>query len=566
MKNKLKSIVVDYNLEASNIERLKKIYLDADTVYGLIPNKYSKSKFKHLYNKNFYSKVVDEFGDYVNEELKHNYKETNLKELSVLDYFEPHTKNPLFFLFFVREIKGIYSNHKIVVITSNKVIKILKGMCDFLKLSNVEIIYNHKVELNLKFFKSILIPRNKITFIFANSLSSLFFLYRLLVFKLKYRTNAPEKIDILYVLTEFRCWTRQKNGTFFDYYYANSFHKIVSESSLKVWCLTFDITFDKDLVSYSMFNYINLHSLFGVFFNSIRDFFKLLPYLKNIWMLRERSLLRKIFFMKNLEFLLNSLEPKAVIFKEEVYSIGRMISLILNKLNIDSYGFQHATVTYFHPTYKNLKLYKEIPELFPKYFFIYGSYSENLFSNYGYPKDRMIKIGFDRIEFNNIYRITQKPKDKVKVLFIGGFEWFNELFGELYQKMHKFPIEKIFFRPHPGLLLNFNVKKFLNQYPDAVLIDPNTLDSDDNIREVDCVIGLSTCLLNAIYQRKITVSWQPYGLEDFYDLRYWGAQIVESLEGIDWKKKSNPDNVIREIKPEVNFVKFLEKLPQSVKN
>jgi len=42
-----------------------------------------------------------------------------------------------------------------------------------------------------------------------------------------------------------------------------------------------------------------------------------------------------------------------------------------------------------------------------------------------------------------------------------------------------------------------------------------------------------------------------------YDLRYWGAQIVGSLEDVDWNKKANPDNVIREIKPKVDLVKFL---------
>ena len=553
MEEKEKLILIEHDVERESLKKFKNLYSRAHVIYGLQPNEYSRTKFQYLRNKRFHTEAADDYANYINKELKEFYKRTNIKEMSILGYFEPHLNEPLFIFFLVRKIKELYPGYRIVMLTSSKVLEVLKDKYNFLKLDNVEVIYKFK-------FKSILIPQNRIDFILINMLNIVAFPFKLLIFKLKNKAGLLPEIDILYLSGGLRYWTKQKNGQIFDFYYANSFYRISSESLLKVWCLTPDITFDKNIVKYCMFKYIKIGTLFRIFYDSVNDFFKLLPYLKTVWMLTEKGFLKKIFFMKNLEIILNTFNPKAVIYYAEVYHSGKMKSLTSNGLNIDSYGFQHALDTYSHVTYKSLRLYKEIPELFPKYFFVYGTYSRNLFSNYGCPEDRMIEIGFDRIKLNNkVYGEIQRKKDKFKVLFIGQESWFNELFERLYQKRHRFPIDKLFFRSHPGFSMNFNGKNFLNQYPDAALINSKTSNLDENIREVDCVIGCySTSLLNAIHQRKITVSWQPYGLEDLLDLRYWGAQIIGSLEDIDWNKKANPDNVIQEIKPKIDLVRFLE--------
>jgi len=557
LEEKTKLILVEYNIKIDNLKKFKDLYSKAKIIYGLAPNKYNKTKFKHLYNKNFYSEAADDYANYMNKELKSIYKRTNIKEISILDHFQQIQS--LFIFFLIRKTKELYPDYKIVILTSSKILKILKDKYDFLELGNVEVIYESKVRLNLKSIKSILILQNKISFIFINILNISFFLFKLLIFKLDNKAGFLPKIDILYLSPGFMYWTEQTDSQIFDFYYANSFYKITSESPLKAWCLTLDIVFNKNIVKYCIFKYIKIYTLFKTLYDSIKEFFKLLPYLKTIWMLTEKGFLKKIFFIKNLEIILNTSRPKGIIYYDEVYGFGRVISLAANKLVIDSYGFQHALDTYFHITYKSLKLHRNIPMIFPKYFFVYGSYSKNLFSSYGYPENRMIEIGFDRIKLNKVYRKTQREKEKLKVLFIGQGSWINEFFEELYQKRHKFPIDKLFFRPHPSYLSIFNEKNFLDQYPDAVLINSKTSDLNKNIRDVDCVIGcFSTSLLNAIYQRKVTVSWQPYGLEDLLDLRYWGAQIVESLEDIDWNKKANPGNVVREIKPKVDLVKFLE--------
>lgn len=563
MEKKTKLILVEYDIGTDSFKKFKNLYLKASIIYGLKSTKHNKSKFKCLYNKKFYTEAADDYANYINEELKEFYKRTNIKEISILNYFGLASGRLLFIFFLIRKIKDTHPGFKIIMLTLNKVFKILKENYDFLKLNDVEIIYESKIRLNLKSMKSILIPRDKISFIFISILDGFTFLFKLVIFKLvifklKNKTDPSPKADILYLSGGFGYWIEHKNGQIFDFYYVNSFYKIALESSLKVWCLTPEMAFDKNMVKYCMFKYISIYTLFKIFYNSINDFFELLPYLKTVWMLIEEGFLNKIFFMKSLEIILNTFSPRAVIYYDEVYCPGRMRSLILNKLSIDSYGFEHALDTYSHITYKSLRLYKEMPELFPKYFFVYGTYSKNLFSSYGYPENRMIEIGFDRIKPNKVYKEIQRERGKLKVLFIGQDSWFNELFEELYQKRDKFPIDKLFFRPHPGFLLSFNEKNFLNQYPDAILINSKTSNLNENIRDVNCVIGCySTSLLNAIHQRKITVSWQPYGLEDLLDLKYWGAQIVESLEDVDWNKKANPDNVIREIKPKVDLVKFL---------
>ena len=561
MDEKAKLVLVEYDIETDCLEKFKNLYSRADIVYGLRPTKYSKSKFTHLFNKRFYLKAADSYADYINKELKNVYRRTNMKETTMLDYFELLAGKSLFFLFLAREIKELYPGYKIVILTSSKMLKILKSKHNFLQLDKIKVIYQPEFRFNLRYLKSVLIPQSKIGFVFINALSSFIFLLKLLMFKLKTKPNSPFSVDILYLSASFRCWTRQENNRLFDFCYANSFYRIASESSLKVWCLTRDITSSANIVDYCMFKYLNIYDLFKAFCGSLRVFLSLLGHFKRAWMLTERGFLQKIVFARSLEVILNAFKPKAVVYYDEALSFGRMIGLAANKSGIDSYGFQHGIDTRFHVTYKSLKLYRYMPVIFPKYFFVYGPYSKSLFSDYGYPESRMIEIGFDRIKLTDTCNAHKEAKegkkDKLKTLFIGQDPWFNELFEELYRKRDEFPISRLFFRPHP--LFPSDEEEFSANYPDAVLINSGTSELNENIKEVDCVIGYySTSLINAIYQRKTTISWQPYGLEDLCELRYWGAQVVESLETIDWNEKGNPDNVVREVEPKADLVKFLK--------
>jgi len=169
----------------------------------------------------------------------------------------------------------------------------------------------------------------------------------------------------------------------------------------------------------------------------------------------------------------------------------------------------------------------------------------------------MIKIGFDRLKIQKSRNEYPESIENLKVLCMGEPWWFDRFFPSLYQERNKFPIGKLLYRPHPGY--PFDRKSFIKQYPDVFLIDSRASDINSNIENADCVIGsFSTSLLNAIYQNRIVVSWQPYELEDLCDFKFWGAQVVESLADIDWRKYSNPEKVIREITPEVELAKFLE--------
>ncbi len=485
-------------------------------------------------------------------------RSTRLKYISFFHYFfhYDNISTPLFYFFYIKEIKKLFPNSKIIFITVNNFFNILKTEIDLLDFTNIEIIcIKNKTEF---------IPKNIISFGIINLLKFILIFIRLVIFKLKFKTEKIKNVDILYLSTNYKFWTKNKNNILFDYYYEGSFHKINTQSKLNPICLATGITFNNKLSKFSIYSHVSLINLIGLFFQSIIMFLNMLPVIKKIWILNpveKYFLSNKIFFMNLLNKLFTRMKPKAVIAYMEAYLLGRIIASVTNNLNIDFYGFQHAFYTYFHPAYKALKLYKNLPEIFPNYFFIFGDNSEKLFRSYGYPKQKMLKIGFDRSDLltkKDSYKKSDKKSDKKRILFVGGEKEDIEIFQELYDKIEKFKINQLLYRPHPGYPFDYN--KFLIQFPKAKLINSKEYNLNENIDQVDCVISRgSTALINAIIKKKVVILYLPDEWVDLYDLKYWGAQKVKKLEKINWEKKSNPKNLLKEIIPQVEIHKFLEK-------
>jgi hypothetical protein len=558
MRKKSPLIIVESD-EDIPVEKLSSIYENAEIIYGFKPSEKRPEKFYYLFNKKIYTKAADKYVDYINDEFRAIFKQKNNHKIALLNYFTPHRTSPLFIFFLIKEIHYLHPTHSILVISSNKIILNIYKRFNPLNLKNIEIIFKSRSSLRWlidDYFKK---SPFKSIFLINNIIRGFIWLLQIIKFKYTNSTQQLKTVDLLLLSRGFRYWQKWKCDQFMDFYYSSFMNKINKGSSLTAYCLTHEIKSNTAYKNYSMANYLPLRSLLKLLVKSLIDCLKMIPNLKSIWVLHERNFFEKLIFTELLEATLKVIRVRAVIYYDEVYSLGKLANFILKKMGIDSYGFQHGIDTYSHLTYKSYRLYKQIPELFPQYFFIYGSYSEKLFCLYGYSVNKMIKIGFDRLGVSD--RVSKKEtKRTVKsdVLFIGQRSWSNEAFYELHQQRYMLPIRRLFFRPHPSFPILSD--SFESTYPDAILLNSEKTNVIDDIANVDCVIGFfSTSLLTAIYLRKITVFWQAYGVEDLLDMNYWGAQVIDSLDQIDWTKKADPRNVLEECSPRTDIAEFFEK-------
>lgn len=555
-------IIVEYKLENYCINELKDMYEKSHIVFGLKPNIFSKNKFLHLYNKKIYRNASDNYSKFINIEFIKYYKKTRNPLLILLDYFEPHISKSIFVLFLIKEIKKKYSNEKIILFTSDKKLKFLYDN-KIIDVSNLDIklLYFPIKWQNKKFNFSSVISligsnyKNKLIYYYIfNYIYLFYFILKVVLFKIKFGENNSKSIDnrILFVSNSFSHWDISIIKKFFmDRYYSKVLYKLKIDASMKnkIRVITIDFTTNNKLVKYSIYNYIKLNNILSLIPQVLTYFHEISKISNNFYKISESSLLVKIFNMFIIKKILLNQKPKAIIYYDEVYWSGKMLSVISNSLNIDSYGFQHAFDSYHHITYKTLRISKEVKEVFPKYFFVYGPYSKKLFSSYGYPKDKIIEIGFDRIEnINYLKPIIRDKLNKKKVLFLSINSTIYVLLEELIKKKDFLNIISIACRPHP--LTSINKEKFMSKYPEILLINPKKSSLDKNINTVDCVIGnSSTSLINAIYQKKIVISFQPFGVEDFYDLKYWGAQVINNINEINLniENTTNSVNVLKEI-------------------
>lgn len=537
------------------------LYREAKIIYGLQPNIFSKNKFRHLFNKDFFHSAVDSYGKIVSDEFLSHYPNKLDHKLAFLSYFTPTILSPLLFYFLIKKIQELYPQHFIKVISTRRNIIEICRKFNPRPLNNIEFLYRPVKVLRYKISNYLLSNPSVIYFILKNLLICLKWIIKSILLKFKYPTQHPRNIDILFFSSGFRYWNRSQSRKKMDFYYARLIDKINSKSCLKAFCMAQDLTYDLNCIKHSIPYYMPFKILLRSILISLYDFMRMVPKLKPRWIICEINLYRKFLLIKQLEYILNISGARAVIYYDEVYTSGKIVSYIANKLKVDTYGFQHGIDTYSHPTYKMLRYYKRAPEFFPRFFLVYGPYSEKLFSDYGYPIENILKIGLDRLGIDTSITNHKGNSGGLKqsnLLFVGEAPWINENFKALYKNRHRYPIRKLFFRPHPSFPVN--PVDFKRIYPNAILVDCYKTSISDNIRDIDYVVGSSsTALWTAIVQKKITVCWLAYGIDDSSDMNYWGAQIVDSLAQISWARKANPQMVLEECISTVDIVAYLER-------
>jgi len=560
------TILIEYDINLSQIESHKELQLKADIVFGLKPHKYNESKFQYLFNDKFFSNASDHYSKTVNAFLVELISLSNIPELTFFTYFEPHPYSTHCIIFLILQIKQIYPNTKIIVLTASRPLKCLINKYNFPELADLELCYISPLSLAVKIKKYFLSITNRPFFLLMNIFFILKFFSGLMLFKAIYKTSTC-KSDIIFISAGFKWWTREKGKPFCDYYYVNLFQRIKSNLKVNIHCLVSEFMYKSDCAEYTISNYIKCFDLFQCFGRAFKIFLKSLSHISPIIILSETQYFVKLFYYEILICFLKTHKPKLVIYYDEVYCLGKIVSLASFKAGIDSFGFQHAFSTYLHPTYKGLSTYEELQYLFPKFVFIYGNYARNLFTEYGYDANRLVEIGFDRGQMKNIPITETKRLKSNRVLYLDApvdvfdkdFEKTFKLFDELYANKEKYHITELYYRYHPGCLELFDHQLFKNKYPDAIVIDPRISNLDDNITNVDCVIGFpTTALINSVCQKKVTISWNPYKYFNLHNFQHWGAQVVENLDDINWSLKADPTNVINEIKPKTDVIEFLK--------
>lgn len=558
MNNKNHIVII---FRASN--RITPKYLglldEADIIFGLgSPPPTACHKYQHLYNKDFFFEAADLYSTHINNELLQLSQKTNIDEISLLNYFEPHPDQFQFIFFLVKVIGKHYHGSKISLLTSDRRVSILHKRSHYLNLENMEVIYSFDFEKKEFWGPSILVMTNKILFTIFN----LFYLFLNvsldLLFKILNPTQPPLITDAIFLSANFKYWSTQGAGQPIDFYYAAPFKNLLTNFKWRLNCWTFTPSMNRNFTKNSIIYFCSIKTILRKLPTAIRLFFNALRFTDPHWLLNDHALLQKILNKLLLTDVLIAAKPKLLIYYDEVYSFGRIISQVANKISIDSYGFQHALNTYSHITYKNLRLFPKLPSLFPKFIYVYGPYTKKLYVDYGYPDDKLITIGCDRIPA--IPRITY-PKintatKNMQLLYLG---LPNDFFETFYNQKSHYEFRKITYRYHPGFLNEFNQKEFKLKYPDIFIIDSRNTSLDENIAESDCVLSLpTTALLNAISQSKVSICWLPCRMVDYLDFKRWGAQVVETLDTVDWTLKANPQYLQQELESQTDISTILE--------
>lgn len=529
-------IIEDIGLDQKFISKHKKHYNSAEIVFGTSPHTLSQNKFFHILHKDFYETVINDYTDFLDNKLEKAVDKIG-DEAFGFDFFEGHIYKPLFFSFFVQNIIRKYPNHCIKFITKRFVTASIVALEN--RDSGFEIFYRFNAILRSRFFI-------QIRFMTLSLINLASLLLKLCLFKLQgnYRIIG-QQIDIVYVSGAFKYWKKYEND-YIDYYYKTSFDELSKTGKVRPICLTTDISISNHLRKHSMFNFISLIESLKHAYGVLLFFFAQCPKFDLELRVSEVFVLRWIFITRSLGCILKKIKPHALFYYDEIYAFGRPINVLAHNLKIEAYGFQHALNSSCHVTYRFFSNFKKYPRAFPTRFFVYGEYSLKLYSNYGYSFEKMIPIGFERIDVSSSTEKFSIKKKKFDTLFIGSGDSFDSYFEKLYRLKESLPLDKIYFRPHPRE--KFNIEEFSQKFPEAILINTDQVNIDESIAMVDCVIAIaSTTLINSIYQNKISVCWLPDKMIDFYDLNYWGAQVVEDLKEINWDQYASSDKILNEI-------------------
>jgi hypothetical protein len=339
--------------------------------------------------------------------------------------------------------------------------------------------------------------------------------------------------DSLWIISLGQDYFHGEGDNKMDFYY-----KHLVDNLKDKYCVTL-ITRD-DWFKYTYLNYITIVDLIKALKISILTILKMKKYMKLHWVTYSYNMPIYILEYNLLYQLFKKVKPKALIYYDEVYLSGRRLSYLSNLLKIPSYGFQHAIDSEYHCVYHHFKMYKKIPQIFPKNFLIYGNYSEKVFSGHGYPKEKMIQIGIDRLYYNykekvNLERRKSEPK---RVVFVSplSMQEFSEIYPKLIQKF-----ESITIRPHPScgecFVFEEHITKeiFNKTYPNVRVIDSKKETMAETLLSIDIVFATqsTTVLLDAILMQKQVVLYMEENTLDIYDMKHWGVDAVHDLDSIN---------------------------------
>ena len=364
------------------------------------------------------------------------------------------------------------------------------------------------------------------------------------------------KHDSLWIISLGKDYFHGEGDNQMDFYYKHLVDNLKDKN-----CLTL-ITRD-DWVKYTYLNYITIVDLIKALKISILTMLKMKKYMKLHWITYSYNMPSYILEYNLLYQLFKKAKPKALIYYDEVYLSGRRLSYLSNRLKIPSYGFQHAIDSEYHCVYHHFKMYKKIPQIFPQNFLIYGKYSEQVFSGHGYPKEKMIQIGFDRVyyPYKDKINVEQKKRTQKRLVFVSPpcMKQFSEIYPKLIQKF-----ESISIRPHPSCSQCFTHDKHITKemfnktYPNVRVIDSKKETMAETLLTIDIVFatGPTTVLLDAILMQKQVILYMEENVLDTYNMEYWGVEVVHCLDSINASIDVNPMRLWDEvnIKTDINEV------------
>lgn len=549
------TIVVDLNEKYLN--QISSILKNSRIIYGLSPDGLPTNKFQHIYNKDFFIKASNDYVEYVNENFLLSFKSEQLLESVLLDAFEPFQGNVEHIAFLITEICRNNVSEQVVFISSDCRYKVYfeNNSLNFGSHFEVKFYFDLKTIILLNFYRLL---KGEFFYQLFNIFS--LFIYIIKILKHRGKSDISKfKNKVLFLSRSFKYWDQTIVDEYFmDRYYSALFYKLTNTINVKdrVTILVTERAHKKSETFFSIFGLISFRGFVACYFMTIKALRHLTKNLDMKYLILNPLVAIRIFMKVALEKTLIKINPLVLIYYDEVYWWGKMISFIANNLGIKTYGYQHALDSQHHVTYKTLKLFKKIPYIFPNYFFIYGNYSKKLFSEYGYDEKRLIEIGFDRI--STISQSIDRESNYQNVLYIGQNKWVNDLFEIVYQIESK-NLKNIYFRPHP--LIPIDKELFQQKFPKAILIDVKKSTLDEDIQKVDCIIGcFSTSLINAVLQKKAVVCYLPYGLEDLNDFRYWGIQTVTDIKNIDRSILSDQEKLLAEITPKIDALTYIKDL------
>lgn len=305
--------------------------------------------------------------------------------------------------------------------------------------------------------------------------------------------------------------------------------------------------------AYSYLNYLNLWEFFKCFLITIKELFQILTKIEKSYFYYVFPFLNGVFMMVAIRTILKKIKPKYIFFQDEIYAQGRLLSLAVNKLNIESIGVQHAMITCAHPTYMGYMLYSKIPNLLPQKVLIYGNETERILSGYGYPIERMVKIGCKRI-----YDITSNEinhDEEIDVLFLSPKNLHE--FDHIYKR---FKGRRLAIRPHPlayPVFIEDDIlpSEFNKKYKDIPILNPKKETLESNLRKSRVVFSTSitTAFFDAILLKKTCVLLTTSSIGDYCEMAKWGVQVVTNFDQINWEKKPDSTFLAKELEPKSIF-------------